>query len=190
MPMPNETTEAPVVPEENGSFPQETEVVAESGDQEERMDSLKKQLEECQAQSDNYLDQWRRAAAEFANYKKRAEREQTEVTKHCNAAVLARLLPSLDDMDRAFQNLPEDLERSPWVEGMALVHRKLHTILEQEGVRPIEAEGQRFDPVLHEAITHEPNDDVPEGDIIGEVQKGYLLNDRVLRVAKVRVSAG
>jgi len=190
MPMPNETTEAQVVPEENENLSQETEVVDESGEQKESMESLKKQLEECQAQSDNYLDQWRRAAAEFANYKKRAEREQTEVTKHCNAAVLARLLPTLDDMDRAFQNLPEDLESSPWVEGMALVHRKLHTILEQEGVQAIETEGQTFDPALHEAVTHEPNDAVPEGDIIGELQKGYLLNDRVLRAAKVRVSAG
>ena len=190
MPMPNERTEAPVVPEENETLSQENEVADESGEHRESVDSLKKQLEECQAQSDNYLDQWRRAAAEFANYKKRTEREQTEVTKHCNAAVLARLLPTVDDMDRAFESLPEVLEGSPWVEGMVLVHRKLHAFLEQEGVRTIEAEGQTFDPALHEAVTHEPNDAVPEGDIIGEVQKGYLLNDRVLRAAKVRVSAG
>jgi molecular chaperone GrpE len=154
------------------------------------VDDLKKKLEECQAQSDNYLDQWRRAAAEFANYKKRAEREQAEATKYCNAALIARLLPTLDDMDRAFQNLPKELAGNPWVEGMALVHRKLHTIFEQEGVREIETEGQTFDPALHEAVTHEPSDTVPAGGIVGEVQKGYLLNDRVLKAAKVRVSAG
>ena len=190
MPIPNETTEEPVVPEENENLSQKFEVVDESGESKESVDSLKKQLEECQAQSDNYLDQWRRAAAEFANYKKRAEREQAEATKYCNATLIARLLPTLDDMDRAFQNLPENLEGSSWVEGMALVHRKLHTILEQEGMREIETEGQAFDPALHEAVTHEPNDTVPESDIIGEIQKGYLLNDRVLRPAKVRVSAG
>jgi len=156
----------------------------------EDMDTLKKRLEEYQAQSENYLDQWRRTAAEFANYKRRSEREQAEATKHSNALLITRLLPVLDDINRAFENLPHNLKDQPWVEGMALVQRKLHTLFEQEGVREIEAEGRPFDPALHEAITHEPSATVPEGKVIGVVQKGYLLNDRVLRPAKVRVSAG
>ena len=156
----------------------------------EALENLKKQLEECQTQSDNYLDQWRRTAAEFANYKKRSEREQAEATKYCNASLITRLLPILDDMDRAFQNLPDELQDHAWVKGMSLVHHKFHAIFEQEGVRKIETEGQEFDPALHEALTHEPDETVQEGMILGEIEKGYMLNDRVLRAAKVRVSSG
>ena len=186
----NGSTEEPGIPvhDDAGTRP---ELIGESGTtEEEDTDTLKKRLEECQTQSENYLDQWRRTAAEFANYKKRSEREQAEATKHCNALLITRLLPILDDIDLAFENLPENLKEQPWVEGMALVQRKLHTIFEQEGVHEIEAENQAFDPALHEAITHEPNSTIPEGKIIGVMQKGYLLNDRVLRPAKVRVSAG
>jgi molecular chaperone GrpE len=151
---------------------------------------LQQQLEECRAQSSNYLDQWRRAGAEFSNYKKRVEREQSEFSKNANAALITRLLPIVDDMDTAFSNLPDGLKDQPWVEGMSLVHRKLHTIFEQEGVREIETVGKVFNPALHEAVTHEASTTVKEGEIIGEVRKGYRLNDRVLRVAVVRVSAG
>jgi len=153
-------------------------------------EELRKQLEECQAQSSNYLDQWRRAMAEFANYKKRVDREQSELSKNANAALITRLLPIVDDMDTAFANLPDDLKDQPWVEGMALVHRKLHTIFEQEGVREIETVGNVFNPALHEAVTHETSTTAQEGEIIGEVRKGYRLNNRVVRVAVVRVSAG
>jgi len=156
----------------------------------ELIEKLKKQLEECQIQADNYLDQWRRTAAEFANYKKRIEREYAEATKYYNAELLTRLLPILDDIDRACLNLPDELKGHPWIEGMLLVQRKFHNIIEQEGVQKIETEGQLFDPSLHEAVTHEPSDTVPEGHVLGEVEQGYRLNDRILRPAKVRVSAG
>ena len=154
------------------------------------VEELMQQLEACREQSEYHLDQWRRTAAEFANYKKRNEREQAEYAKYSNAVLIKRLLPVLDDMDRAFANLPEGLEKEPWVEGMALVYRKLRMVFEQEGLHEIEAVGQPFDPTLHEAVTHEPSDAVGEGKVIGEVQKGYMLNDRVLRPAMVRVSAG
>lgn len=194
MVLPNEATDGPNVAEESGTNISPEHEALEGADMPEEngehLETLKKQLEECQTQSDNYLDQWRRTAAEFANYKKRSEREQAEATKYCNAALITRLLPIVDDMDRAFQNLPDELESHPWIKGMVLVHHKLHTIFDQEGVREIETEGQDFDPALHEAVTHEPSDTVPEGKILGEVEKGYVLNDRVLRVAKVRVSAG
>jgi len=112
------------------------------------------------------------------------------LSKNANAALITRLLPIVDDMDTAFANLPDDLKDQPWVEGMALVHRKLHTIFEQEGVREIETVGNVFNPVLHEAVTHETSTTAQEGEIIGEVRKGYRLNNRVVRVAVVRVSAG
>lgn len=190
----HEMTEEPNVSGENGTDSLKESENTEGSDMpdanDEALENLKKQLEECQTQSDNYLDQWRRTAAEFANYKKRSEREQAEATKYCNASLITRLLPILDDMDRAFQNLPGELQDHAWVKGMALVHHKFHAIFEQEGVRKIETEGQEFDPALHEALTHEPDESVPEGMILGEIEKGYVLNDRVLRAAKVRVSSG
>lgn len=180
--------------EANDDASSQTETQRETGvtstPERELIENLERQLKECQIQCDNYLDQWRRTAAEFANYKKRVEREYAEATKYCNAALIARLLPVLDDLDRAFSNLPEELKGSPWIEGMMLVQRKFHSIIEQEGVQEIETEGQIFDPNLHEAVTHEPSDTVPEGHVLGEVEKGYRLNDRILRPAKVRVSAG
>jgi molecular chaperone GrpE len=179
--------------EENDAVSQESENSDRAGNLktiEAVVAELENRLKECQIQTDNYLDQWRRTAAEFANYKKRAERENAEATRFCNAALITRLLPVLDDIDRAFVNLPDDLAGNPWVEGMMLVQRKFHSIFEQEGVQEIKTEEQMFDPVLHEAVTHESNDSVPEGYVLGEVEKGYRLNDRVLRPAKVRVSAG
>lgn len=171
--------------EENVAETQSTDTVEEVS-----VEKLMQQLEACREQSEYHLDQWRRTAAEFANYKKRNEREQAEYAKYSNAALIKRLLPVLDDMDRAFANLPEGLDKEPWVEGMALVYRKLRMVFEQEGLREIEAVGQPFDPTLHEAVTHEPSDTAAEGEVIDEVQKGYMLNDRVLRPAMVRVSAG
>ncbi len=155
---------------------------------EERIAALEAELEAARAQAEEYLDQWRRTAAEFANYRKRQEREQAEFVKQANAALIAKLLPVLDDFDLAFEHLPEDVAKSAWVEGFALIRRKLHAILEQEGVTPIEAVGQPFDPTLHEAVSHEESEEVESGHVIAEVRKGYRLGDRVLRPALVRVA--
>jgi len=150
----------------------------------------KKQLDDCKAESEKYLDQWRRSVAEFSNYRKRVERDQSEAKKYYNADLLTRLLPMLDDLDTAFANLPETLDGQLWIEGLRLIHRKLHSIFTQEGLQDIETVGQSFNPTLHEAITHEPSETTEEGRIISELRKGYRLNDRVLRPAQVRVSAG
>jgi len=155
---------------------------------EERVAELEAKLAEVQAQAEDYLDQWRRTAAEFANYRKRQEREQEEFIKQANANLISKLLPVLDDFDLAFEHLPEDVAKSSWVEGFALIHRKLQNILEQEGVTPIEAVGQPFDPTLHEAVSHEESDEVESGHIIAEVRKGYRMGDKVLRPALVRVA--
>jgi molecular chaperone GrpE len=157
---------------------------------ENEIDELKTQLEECKAETNKYLDQWRRTVAEFSNYRKRTERDQAEAKKERNADLITRLLPMLDDLDTAFTSLPADLNGQPWIEGMQLIHRKLHSIFAQEGLQEIETTGQSFDPALHEAVTHEPSETADEGRIIGELRRGYRLNDRILRPAQVRVSAG
>lgn len=155
---------------------------------EERIAALEAELAKAQGQAEEYLDQWRRTAAEFANYRKRQEREQAEFIRQANAALIIKLLPVLDDFALAFEHIPEEGANHSWVEGFTLIYRKLQAILEQEGVMPIETIGQPFDPTLHEAVTHEESDEVASGHVIAEVRKGYRLGDRVLRPALVRVA--
>jgi molecular chaperone GrpE len=93
----------------------------------------------------------------------------------------------LDDFDRALESVPADAH-DPWIEGVRLVERKMRSVLESEGVTPIESVGQPFDPNLHEAVVHEPTADHPDNQVIGELQRGYRMHDRVLRPSLVRVA--
>ncbi len=150
--------------------------------------NLSQLLEQERAKSAEYLDNWRRAAADLSNYRKRMERETTELTRAANGDLIRRLLPVLDDFDRALQTVPVDLRDLPWVDGILLISRKMRATLESEGLKPIEALGKPFDPHLHEAVVHEETDKYEDGVVIGELQKGYTLNDRVLRPTLVKVS--
>jgi len=152
------------------------------------LDSLREELAEAQSQADEYLDGWQRARAELSNYKKRQDAERVRMREMANAALLRNLLPVIDDLDRALTTMPVAVNRLSWSEGLFLIKRKLETILNMENVEPIETEGETFDPRYHEAVTHEESPDHEEGQIIGEVQKGYMLGERVLRPASVRVA--
>ena len=151
--------------------------------------ALKAELAAATTQADEYLDQWRRATAQFANYKKRIEREQAEFTRLANATLITRLLPIIDDFERAFGTVPPNLDRMTWIEGLALVYRKLQLVLDQEGAEAIETEGEIFDPLLHQAVTYEAAEGFEEGQIIAEVQRGYRIGERVLRPSMVRVAS-
>ncbi len=164
--------------------------VAEEEEATDELEALRKELEEARAKEAEYLDGWQRARAELANARKRFQKEQQQSYSNAKADVLVRLLPIIDDFERAFETLPEDLQDHRWVEGIKLIQCKAQGLLEQEGVAPIDASGQEFDPFLHQAVTHEPCDDVPEGHVIGQMQRGYRLGDRVLRPCMARVSAG
>jgi molecular chaperone GrpE len=176
--------------ETEGESPELEEALAEAEPAEEvdELVALRQELEEQKAKAAEYLDGWQRARAEFANYKKRIEKEQEDRIKSANGAFIAKLLPVMDDFERAFQTLPLDLMGMTWLEGIALVQRKLQMLLAQEGVTGIETEGRLFDPTLHQAVTHEESEEHEEGQIIGEVQKGYKMGDRVLRPSLVRVA--
>ena len=176
--------------ETEGESPELEEALAEAEPAEEvdELVALRQELEEQKAKAAEYLGGWQRARAEFANYKKRVEKEQEDMIKSANGAFITRLLPVMDDFERAFQTLPLDLMGMTWLEGIALVQRKLQMLLEQEGVTVIETEGRLFDPTLHQAVTHEESEEREEGQIIGEVQKGYKMGDRVLRPSLVRVA--
>ncbi|MGH2393061.1 MAG: nucleotide exchange factor GrpE [Candidatus Limnocylindria bacterium] len=153
-----------------------------------------KQLEEAERElalarerADQNLSNWQRAAADFSNYRRRMDEERAAAGQFANAILLGRLLAVLDDYDRALDSVPPNTHDA-WVEGIRLVERKLRGLLESEGVTPIEAVGKPFDPNLHEAVVHEDTTQHPDNTVIDEVQRGYLLHDRVLRPALVRVA--
>jgi molecular chaperone GrpE len=150
---------------------------------------LEAELEQSKTQAAENLDGWQRSRAEFANYKRRVEAERTDLVASAGAEALKRVLPAVDDFERAMQTLPADLKDHPWISGVLLVQRKLNSALEQSGVTPIVVKpGDTFDPNLHEAVTHEDSDQVASEQIISEVQRGYKLGDRVLRPTMVRVA--
>ena len=167
------------------------EAVAVGEELEEERDALeglREELEKARGQASEYLEGWQRAQAEFSNYKKRQEAGRAQMITRANASLLLKLLPVVDDFERAIATLPPGLSELTWCEGVALIKHKLDSVLESAGVEPIETKGQMFDPCYHEAVTHEEVAGYEDGQIIGEVQRGYVLGDRVLRPALVRVA--
>jgi len=131
---------------------------------------------------------WQRSAADFANYRRRTEREREEMLGLANAVLLVKLLDVVDDYDRALASVPKELSHFGWIDGLALIKDKLRALLDSEGVTPIEALGKPFDPREHEAVIHEETTKAPDGTVIGELQKGYRIRDRVLRPSLVNVA--
>ncbi len=152
------------------------------------LQAMQAELESWQAKANEYLDGWQRARAEFANFKKRVEREQSQVYQNAAGNIIKRYLEILDDLERALKNRPQEGEGAIWAEGIELIARKFAALLEAEGVKPMQAEGQFFDPNLHEAISQEEDGNYASGQVIEVVKQGYLLGDRVLRPAVVRIA--
>lgn len=149
---------------------------------------LRNELVECLSKSNEYLDGWQRARAEFANYKKRIERDRAQVYKIAAGSIIKRYLDIIDDIELALKKRPQEVEGAAWADGIELIYRKLSGILEAEGVECMDVEGQLFDPNLHEAISSEEIEDYESGQIIEVIKQGYMLEDRVLRPALVRVA--
>ena len=149
------------------------------------VEELQKQLAETISQAAEYKDGWQRAVAEFQNYKRRGDAERAEAYQSAVGNIVKRYLPILDDLERALASRPADLA---WAEGIDLICRKLQSILEAEGLKRIEAEGQMFDPNFHEAISQEPCEGSKSGQVISVVRNGYMLGDKVIRPAMVRVA--
>jgi molecular chaperone GrpE len=153
-------------------------VVAEMAD-------LMEKLDKAQAEAAEYKDGWQRAVADFQNYRRRVDAESRDTYQNAVGNIVRRYLPIQDDLERALAHCPPDL---PWVQGIELIYRKLKTILDAEGVKRIEAEGQMFDPNFHEAILQEPAEGVESGRVLSVVQNGYMIGDKVIRPAQVRVA--
>ena len=149
------------------------------------IEELKKKLSEAESKISEYKDSWLRSQADFQNYKKRLERDNELMYASMKGDIIKKVLPALDDLERALQNRrPGD----SWADGIELIARKLQNMLESEGIKKIDALGAEFDPKFHEAISHEPADSAKSGHVIGVVQNGYMLGERVIRPAMVRVA--
>jgi len=148
---------------------------------------LKQALTEEREKSAANLTGWQRSQADLMNYRRRAEQEKEEIGRFGNTAILLSLLPILDDLERALTSIPDDLAKHSWADGIRLIERKLQANLEAQGVSQIKAFGEPFDPNLHEAMMQGKG---KEGIVVEEIEKGYKLNNRLIRPSKVVVGSG
>ena len=162
---------------------QKQQAAAEQSDGQDEMASI-------QADLDRFRDLAMRSQADFENYKKRCAREKEEAIKYANKSLLEKLVSIVDHFELGLEAARGVGEKSPIYSGMSLVLKQLQDLLAENGLQPIDAVGQEFDPNLHEAIAHEPSDGVPEGTVIRQTRRGYRFKDRLLRPSAVVVSSG
>ena len=147
-------------------------------------EDFKKRLEEKNKQIDELTDTLKRLQAEFENYKKWNAKEKSDFVKYSNADLIANMLPVLYSFEIALKNTND---KDKFIEGIKIIYAQFHSIMEAEGLKPIKATGEKFDPYRHEVLMKEESDK-PDETILEEFQKGYMLNDKVLRHSKVKVS--
>jgi len=149
--------------------------------------NLADELEMERTRSAEYLDQAQRTRAELINYRRRMEQEMQVTRRYAAEHVITRLLPVIDDFHRAIDAVPQNDRENPWVQGMLLIERKMWSVLESEGVKPIDAVGKTFDPSIHEAVSVESDGG---NVVVEEFQRGYMLHDRLIRPSMVKVGQG
>jgi len=190
--MEKETTQPADSPESSDAPAAETEAQTGAPTGETQTDaaqdlSPEERLTKAEEDSQRYLDNWRRAEADLQNLRRRSEQQRADTSRYASTSLVLNLLPIVDDFERAFGSLDEHVAGMTWFDGVHLIYRKLIALLESAGVQPIKAEGETFDPSVHEAVAHA---DGEENKVISEVQRGYKLHDRVLRPAMVVVGKG
>jgi len=151
-------------------------------------ENLKEKLEECQKLKDEYLSGWQRARADFLNYKKGEIERLEEVKRWTKEEIFLKILNVLDNLDKAVDKMPEQKENHQWFEGIKQIRAQLKKILKEEGIEKIEVEGKIFDPNFQEAIETIETKEKKSGEVVSVLKKGYLINGKLLRPAKVRVS--
>jgi molecular chaperone GrpE len=154
----------------------------------EKLAKLAHELEKERRLASEYKEHLQRLAADFENYRKRVEKEREDFVKFSKEDLIYELLPILDNFEMALHHVKNTTEPKKIIEGIELVERQFHNILRKEGLEVIETKGKQFDPHIHEAITHEETDKYPEGFIIEELRKGYILSGKVIRPAQVKVA--
>lgn len=150
-------------------------------------EDLQAQLEAAKKEAEENLAGWQRAKADFLNSKKEQEKAMADYRRYVGEDMILALLPTVDSFDLAARHLPEELKDSDWAKGVMCIKGMFESFLRDAGVSEIRSVGEKFDPNLHEAVG-EAESDKEEGTVIEEVQKGYNLGDKVIRVAKVKVA--
>ncbi|UHA74197.1 nucleotide exchange factor GrpE [Paenibacillus sp. 481] len=146
------------------------------------------ELERVKAESDEHYQRYLRAQADFDNFRRRTVKEKEELAKYASLKLVTELVPVLDNFERALATNPANEESDSFVKGVNMIFRQISQVLEQEGVQPMNSVGQPFNPEYHQAIMQVESDEYEEGIVVEEVQRGYMLKDRVLRPAMVKVS--
>jgi molecular chaperone GrpE len=174
--------------EENKSEEEATAQSQESTDEQTPVEQLAEENEQLKAKYEESKDKYLRLLAEFENFKKRTIREKMEFMKSAAQDTLTALLPVLDDFDRAKKAAESNDKGELFEEGIGLVYQKLYNTLQQKGLKPMDSDGQPFDPELHEAFTEIPApSDALKGHVVDTIEKGYFLNEKIIRHAKVVV---
>lgn len=154
----------------------------------EPLQELQEKLVEAEKQKEYYKDLFLRKAAEFDNFKRRTEADSIAIVRFANEDLLAAVLPIIDDLERSLKQ-GKDLQSNSFYKGVELIYQKMLKILEMQGVKPFETVGKEFNVEYHDALLQIPKEDVPPHTVVEEVEKGYMYHDKVLRHAKVIVSA-
>ena len=167
-----------------------TQAAEESVEEQRAQAEVPDSLEKAERQRDEYYDLLVRKTAEFDNFRKRTERERQTLADAAASGLITELLPLVDDLERALQADAGDEGTSAYRRGVELIHRQLLDVLRKRGVKPIDALGADFDPYYHQAVSHEPAAGKRDGEVIEEFRRGYMLGDRLLRPAMVKVAKG
>jgi molecular chaperone GrpE len=191
----DETPQEPHAPEERGpaagAHAEEGQAAPEEAvveRPEARIRRLEEQLEAAERRAEELNEKHLRALADFENYRRRARQERAEATRSGEATILLEVLPVLDNFGRAVEAAQESNDAAALIAGVKMIHDHLLEALKRKGVRPIEAEGEPFDPTYHDAVGKVETADRPDGTVAVEIQKGYMLGDRVLRPSRVLVA--
>ena len=183
----DETVEQTDTPETNADETTESVDDTSTAESEEEVQTEpESEVDILKAQVAEQKDKFLRLFAEFDNFKKRAVKEKIDMLSTASRETISAMLPVLDDFDRAKKNAEDENSEEPFSEGVNLVYNKLHTVLQQKGLQAMETNGVDFDPEQHEAITEIPNEEM-KGKVVDTIEKGYLLNDKIIRHAKVVV---
>ena len=183
-----ENIENEVAENEEALVEEVAEDVQDEGSEEEAELTREEQLEAAKAEAAKNLEGQQRAMADLANARKRFDRQTLQSYQNATIDVVGKLLPVMDDFDRALENVPEEVAENSWFEGLGGVMRKMNRILEGINAERIPAVGEVFDPNVHEALSTEPSDEYESGVVTRELQGGYRIGDRVIRPALVYVA--
>lgn len=173
------TEDIPVEGEHEDTRPSQNEGAADNSEKE--LETIKKQLEQ---EKDRCL----RLNAEFENQRKRLQKEKEEFVKYANEKLIIELIDIMESLERGLENSKGSSNKEKLIQGMELIYKQFKNVLEKNGLVPIKALGEKFDPYKHEAMMQTPSDDIEEGTVLEEFSRGYMLNNKVIRYSKVRVS--